>query len=495
VPAGIATQVGLNAAFYLFLARRRGWGFAVGAIPLHYLYYCCCGVSVLIALTLWHLSNRRTSATATKPDLLAAPEVAAPASVRLDAAEPVAIASRPYIPRAREADPVDSTLNATATESATVAVVRGTSRRGAVAEALALIADDLRARVAPEVLVKPNLVSHRDQLASTHADTLSATLDALLAAGATRITVAEGASDATAGFARFGFDREAFGRPVRFLDLNRDETEWEPLELLGVDGSTRIARVSRTIASSPCRVSLALAKTHVTSMVTLSLKNMLSSIHPFDRVMMHGHAGGGNGYRGWKRWVVELLKQDNPAVKGLTRLMGRVRNGQNALRTLAGRDTFETLSAPERAFLHSVEAMNRNLVALARRTKPHLSVVDGFVGMHREGPRHGTPIKLGVVIAGTDAVAVDAVAAAVMGFDPGAIGYLHYAGAAGLGVTDLEAIRVVGDPIASVRRRFVPHSNHSVQKHWHRLAASEREPLRGPHFATSGTPTERNAAR
>ena len=70
-----------------------------------------------------------------------------------------------------------------------VAVVRSDNRRGAVAEALALIADDVRARVTPEVLVKANLVSHRRQLPSTHADTLSATLDAVLCAGAKRVLV------------------------------------------------------------------------------------------------------------------------------------------------------------------------------------------------------------------------------------------------------------------------------------------------------------------
>ena len=52
-------------------------------------------------------------------------------------------------------------------------------------------------------------------------------------------------------------------------------------------------------------------KTHVTAMVTFGLKNMLSSIHPADRIMMHGHAGGGNGYRGWKRLAVEFLKGDS----------------------------------------------------------------------------------------------------------------------------------------------------------------------------------------
>ncbi len=62
VLAGLVAIVGLNHEFYRFLARRRGWGFAVAAIPVHYLYFCCCGVSVLIALTLWHLVHRGLSA-------------------------------------------------------------------------------------------------------------------------------------------------------------------------------------------------------------------------------------------------------------------------------------------------------------------------------------------------------------------------------------------------------------------------------------------------
>jgi uncharacterized protein (DUF362 family) len=375
-------------------------------------------------------------------------------------------------------------------EAVNVAVVRGDNRRGAVAEALALVADDLRRRVSAEVLVKVNLVSHRRQLPSTHADTLSATLDALLASGARRVVVAEGASDASAGFERFGLRREAFARPVNFLDLNRDEAEWEPLELSGVDGSSRVARLSRTVASASCRVSLALAKTHVTSMVTLSLKNMLSAIHPDDRVMMHGHASGGNGYSGWKRPIVEFLKGDHLLVNLLTRAMGRVHNARAALRSLAGRDGFEALTAPELAYLRSVAAMNRNLVALSRRAGPHVAVVDGFAAMHREGPRHGTPYPLRTVIAGTDAVAVDAVAAAVMGFDPRRVGYLRFAEAAGLGVADLDAITVLGDPIARVRRRLVPHSNHAIQRLWDRLPAPA---VPAPHIPT--TSAERTAAR
>lgn len=360
----------------------------------------------------------------------------------------------------------------------TVAVVRSDNRRGAVAEALALIADDLRGRVAPEVLIKANLVSHQRQLPSTHAQTLSATLDAVLASGASRVTVAEGASDASAGFDRFGLRRQAFGRPVEFFDINRDETAWDRLELTAVDGSPLVARISKAVASSPCRVSLALMKTHVTSMVTFGLKNMLSSIHPDDRIMMHGHAGGGNGYQGWKRLVVEFLKGDSPLVNVLTRSMGRARRLKSALQGKGRPDAWKRLKPAEVGYLRSVEAMNRNLVALSRLAKPHVSVVDGFVAMHREGPRHGTPIKLGVVVAGTDAVAVDAVASAVMGFDPLRIGYLKYAQDAGLGVADLGRIAIVGDPLASVARRCVPHSNDAIQRHWSRLAEIAPPPRR-----------------
>ena len=374
-----------------------------------------------------------------------------------------------------------------------MAVVKDGIRRVAVDHALALIAQDTRQRVrlgaGAEVLVKPNLVSHKDQRASTHAMTFGASLDALFAAGASTVVTAEGASDATAGFRNFKLDRQILGRSVHFFDLNRDEHDWLPLELTGVDGKKRVARVSRTVVEAPCRVSLALAKTHVTSILTLSLKNMLSSIHPSDRVMMHGFSGGGNGYAGWRKWVVEFLKQDNLAVNGLTRSMGRIKNARNAWKEfLTKGDAFTALTPSELGYLRSVEAMNRNLVALARVTKPHISIVDGFLAMHREGPRHGTSIPLGTIIAGTDAVAVDAVAAAVMGFDPRSIGYLAYADAAGLGTIDLDRITVVGDAINDVRHPCVPHSNYHVQRHWPRLSGHI---LSAPHFSMAESAVRR----
>jgi glycosyltransferase involved in cell wall biosynthesis len=63
----LAMQAALNRDFYGFLARRRGWGFAIGAFPLHYLYFVCCGLSVAIALALKHLLLTRRPEPALAP--------------------------------------------------------------------------------------------------------------------------------------------------------------------------------------------------------------------------------------------------------------------------------------------------------------------------------------------------------------------------------------------------------------------------------------------
>ncbi|MFO0910624.1 MAG: glycosyltransferase family A protein [Isosphaeraceae bacterium] len=51
----LATIVTLNRGFYGFLLRKRGLAFAVGSVPLHLVYYGCCGASVVLASLYWHL--------------------------------------------------------------------------------------------------------------------------------------------------------------------------------------------------------------------------------------------------------------------------------------------------------------------------------------------------------------------------------------------------------------------------------------------------------
>ena len=57
---GSVAIVWLNRDFYRFLGRCRGPGFALAALPLHLVYFTCCGLAVLFALFQWHIVNRVT---------------------------------------------------------------------------------------------------------------------------------------------------------------------------------------------------------------------------------------------------------------------------------------------------------------------------------------------------------------------------------------------------------------------------------------------------
>jgi uncharacterized protein (DUF362 family) len=79
--------------------------------------------------------------------------------------------------------------------------------------------------------------------------------------------------------------------------------------------------------------------------------------------------------------------------------------------------------------------------------------VDGIIA----GEGHetsGNPVKMDLVIAGTDPVAVDAVGAVVMGISPTDIKHLLLAEKQGLGTCRLEKITVLGESIDKVRRKF-----------------------------------------
>lgn len=77
------------------------------------------------------------------------------------------------------------------------------------------------------------------------------------------------------------------------------------------------------------------------------------------------------------------------------------------------------------------------------------AVMDGTSAGNGAGPRVMTPETKNVILASADQVAIDAVAAKVMGFDPMSIGYIRLAHDAGLGVGDPREIEIVGDEAAA----------------------------------------------
>jgi len=97
--------------------------------------------------------------------------------------------------------------------------------------------------------------------------------------------------------------------------------------------------------------------------------------------------------------------------------------------------------------------LSENIADLVSLLKPRLSVVDGMIA----GEGHetsGNPVEMNLVIAGTDPVAVDAVGSAVMGIRPSNVKHLVLAEKKGLGTCNLEQIKVLGEPIENVRKKF-----------------------------------------
>jgi uncharacterized protein (DUF362 family) len=82
------------------------------------------------------------------------------------------------------------------------------------------------------------------------------------------------------------------------------------------------------------------------------------------------------------------------------------------------------------------------------------AVMDGTVCGDGAGPRTMIPRVKNYILASGDQVAIDAVAASMMGFDPLSIPYLRMAHERELGVADLSKITVVGEDISGVNFGF-----------------------------------------
>ena len=98
--------------------------------------------------------------------------------------------------------------------------------------------------------------------------------------------------------------------------------------------------------------------------------------------------------------------------------------------------------------------VNRVVVELNRLVKPHLTIVDGTVGMEGMGPASGTPVNCNLLIAGKDIVAVDSVASFLMGIEPEEVMTIKLGYEAGLGEMNPDKIEVVGETLDEIRMRW-----------------------------------------
>ncbi|HOX37076.1 MAG TPA: DUF362 domain-containing protein [Candidatus Brocadiia bacterium] len=125
--------------------------------------------------------------------------------------------------------------------------------------------------------------------------------------------------------------------------------------------------------------------------------------------------------------------------------------------TGAVKNTLGCVPGERKKRIHVVSAkaslLCRALVDVFSVVKPNASIMDAVTGMEGNGPSGGSPRDIGMIAAATDAVAMDAVGADLIGYGPRDITTTINAAERGLGTADLKRIEIKGDPPDAFRVR------------------------------------------
>jgi len=123
--------------------------------------------------------------------------------------------------------------------------------------------------------------------------------------------------------------------------------------------------------------------------------------------------------------------------------------------------------------LHSkavkADQLSHVLLDLYAAIKPKLSIMDAVIGLEGrgsiiEGAGFGNPRQIGLVLTSSDAVALDTVAALIMGYDPMKIGTIKLAHSKGLGIGDIKNITILGENLNEMRiENFAKASNYIME--------------------------------
>lgn len=124
--------------------------------------------------------------------------------------------------------------------------------------------------------------------------------------------------------------------------------------------------------------------------------------------------------------------------------------------TGAMKNAFGGLLNTRRHYTHSwIHETLVDLLAIQKEIHAGIfCVMDGTICGSGPGPRTMQPVEKGLFLASADSVAIDAVAAKLMGFNPLAIPYIRLAHERGLGVGDPADIDIRGIDIADMNFRF-----------------------------------------
>lgn len=144
----------------------------------------------------------------------------------------------------------------------------------------------------------------------------------------------------------------------------------------------------------------------------------------------------------------------------------------HSVTTGAIKNSFGGLLGEVRHYMHKyIHQGLVDLMLMQKELHPLIfAVMDGTVCGDGAGPRTMEPKVKNYILASSDSVAIDSVAAKMMGFEPFKIPYLGMCQERGLGVADLSSIKIVGEDISGIdfgfktKRSFVIWGDQMLRK-------------------------------
>lgn len=133
------------------------------------------------------------------------------------------------------------------------------------------------------------------------------------------------------------------------------------------------------------------------------------------------------------------------------------------------KNIYGLVSGPAKLRFHlkypSPLSMSSFLVRVFAELKPHLTIADAVVAMEGNGPAHGRPQSVGILLASRDAVALDAVACTALRILPSAVPMIRLAAASRLGCMDASAIECTGSGVSRLHAARIKPSMSRFLKH------------------------------
>ncbi|UCD57727.1 MAG: DUF362 domain-containing protein [Candidatus Hydrogenedentota bacterium] len=154
----------------------------------------------------------------------------------------------------------------------------------------------------------------------------------------------------------------------------------------------------------------------------------------------------------FKRFKIDQSVLDADVIINLPKLKT---HGQMTL-TLGVKNIFGVIPGTRKSQWHLAAGTDRlhfarMLVDLYRKVSPQLTLMDGVVGMHGNGPQNGDPKRVALVAASEDAVALDAAVCEIVGLKRERMPTTLAAQEMGVGQTRLERISIAGEPLENCR--------------------------------------------